>query len=132
MSLSIFWINFDITFKSPISSVKLEEITGKPVAIVEGTPFGIEVDGYIREYGVTHYRKSSAIAFAKSNLYENDTFLKFIPHKVNVADLFVIEESEIQSEIYDDEDIGDSIIQDPREKGIYYHSGRCFYFEDGS
>lgn len=130
MSNTIFWIQFDISFLKPVLDKEFE-ILFEPISnVVEGSPDPFYVYGYITIFGVTHDDYEKAISEAKSSLLEEDKFLHYIEHKINVTYLSIIEHKELQQEIYDDDEINEFLIQDPKLPGVYYRSARAFYWDD--
>jgi len=123
----IFWINVDVAFKEPLLAEYLHsqlEIFGG-----EGEPSGDYLLGYIKTFGITNLDQEKA----KSRIIKEikqQPFMIGIGFDVDFFEVGVIQEEEIEEEIYNDEDIEGAIHQDPRKIGFYYKSGRAFYSDD--
>lgn len=116
--VQVYWLAIDISFSPPLIFADNEE----------GST-GEKAFGALIEIGVTETSEEDAKKQAISHIRE---FSDWDNSQYSVAfdHIGVIETNDIQSEIYGDNDICDSLIQNPSQKGIWYRSGFAFYTDE--
>jgi len=115
--LNIYWIDIDIVFNSPM-----------PV-YDQDNKHDESVYGAIMEVGITDDSEENAktqVTSMISNLTDWDSS----SYTVKFERIGIIDKDNVHSEIYTDEDVRDSLLQDPLKKGIWYKTGFGFYNEN--
>ncbi|MFH2067331.1 MAG: hypothetical protein ABIK15_19175 [Pseudomonadota bacterium] len=116
--MKIFWINLEINFKKALLVFNQDS---------KALPKGSK--GFFQEIGCSANDETEAQGFIKGYLNE----LQWIDYQ-NVDVIFnrigEISAEEVDSEIYGDIEIKDSLIADPYEQGIWYLSGKAFFTDE--
>ena len=86
-------------------------------------------DGAFLEVGVTNESETSA-AKVIEDMISQITGWDNKKYTTKLDRVGIIDINDIQIEIYADDDINESLIQDPLHKGIWYRSGFAFYTDD--
>jgi len=86
--------------------------------------------GFFKEIGITANSEKSAKSLLQQYL---TTVNKISPSKIDIEyqHIGVISHDEVQTEIYEDKDINNSLLQSPFNEGVWYSSG-CGFYDDKS
>ena len=113
--MPIYYVNLDVRFKRP-----LDLFEG------DGSVATKKIAGYLQGVGATFPNPAtleSAIADVVFQDQDEDTSNVEIVYDY----VGIIPEEDLQSEIYDDEDIKDSLISSPYAVGVWYKTGKGYY-----
>jgi len=120
--MPIYWIKLDVTF----------EIGSGPDAPDELCEGGEKrrLDGYFQNFGCTCDTDEELIerihTYVQKDLKDLMDPTEF---SLTFEEIGIIDENELQTEIYEDVDVKDSLIMSPKEQGIWYSSGRGYYID---
>lgn len=118
--MNIYWVGFTVNFNKPISV--FEDDTSKSDS---------SAYGFFQEIGCTSDNEEETKQIIVDYLSQIPWF-DLALSEIVFDRLGIISMNEVQSEIYGDPDIKDSLISDPLKKGIWYASGRAFYSDEMS
>jgi hypothetical protein len=110
---NIYWVNIDVRFRRPLD-----------LHLEGGRVKKRNVLGFLQEVGLTAPRDCDVREIIAASLLDSDEKKNC---EVNLEHIGVIQEADLQREIFDDKDIQDSLTGDPMTPGIWYRSGRGYY-----
>ena len=113
--MSIYWIELEVGFHKPM-----------PVNEEDSDIATTYANGFIQQIGCTADSEEGAKQMVSDYLI-NLAWLDLQMSKVNYDRIGIISDNDVQSDIYEDNDIRDSIISNPFDKGIWYISGKAFF-----
>ena len=111
--MPIYYVNLDVRFKRPLDLI--EE---------DGSVAMKKITGYLQEVGAT-FPNSATLERAITDLVVNDTDASNV--EIVYDHVGIIPEEDLQSEVYDDEDIKDSLIAAPAAVGVWFKTGKGYY-----
>jgi len=113
--MHIYYTTIDVQFKKPLHLIDDKKRLRKTFLL-----------GFMQEFGCTaetiEHMKGCIVASLDRSDVKNAN--------VVFESVFEIKENEIENEIYGDKDIGDALQGDPRKCGVWYKTGRAFYYPD--
>ncbi len=113
--MNIYWINIEVNFDDDI-----------PIINTDDNETLKNAQGFFQEFGCTDANENDAKNLINEYLKETNDF-KTSKMKTNFNRVATINFNDIDSEIYGDDDIKDSLLSNPTLKGIWYASGRAFF-----
>ena len=118
--LTVYWLSIDASFDTRIQIFDENEIETDDFAY-----------GFFKEFGITASSEEMAKKFLQEYIYSKD---QFSPSNTNIKyeHIGVIPHNDVQKEIYEDEEIKDSLLQSPYAEGIWYTTGCGFYNDKNS
>ena len=118
--LTIYWLSINASFINPWRIFDESDKATDELAY-----------GFFKEIGITANSEESAKSSLQQHLATVD---KISPSKINIGyqHVGIISHEEVQKEIYEDNDINDSLLQSPFNEGVLYSSGCGFYNDKNS
>jgi len=116
--VNIYWVGLTINFNKPISVFEDELSDSKCFAY-----------GFFQEIGCTGDNEEKMKDMIIEHLSQFP-WLDMLQSGVSFDRIGLISMEEVQSEIYGDPDVKDSLISDPLLKGIWYLSGKAFFSDE--
>ena len=113
--MNIYWVELEVIFFNPM-----------PINDENSRETTSYANGFFQEIGCTSNSEEEAKQLIGSYLCDLAWF-DLTMSQINYERIGLISEDEIETEIYGDPDIKDSIISNPLDKGIWYLSGKAFY-----
>ena len=110
----IFWIQADIVLQHPITVVNPEP----------GESPGIQ--GALMEFGVTASSQAAALAKVGEFVARLDQFAG-LQHHIEYPYIGEIDRSDVQAEIFADEEVAPALLADPLHAGLWYRTGVGWY-----
>jgi hypothetical protein len=109
----IYYVNIDVRFKKKLV-LKFKDYSDQKM-----------IKGYLQEIGCTapsedEMKKMIKALVLQTELESNAT--------IRYERIGIIRDNDIQKEIYEDCDIASSLIGDPIKTGIWYKTGRGYYY----
>ena len=87
------------------------------------------VDGAFMEFGVTAIDDGDARSRVEAWIANSDQF-KDLQYRIEFDYLGVIDREDLQSEVYSDDEVVESLLSDPAEIGLWYRTGVAWYTDD--
>lgn len=109
----MYWIRVEITFETPLTFISQN-----------GQETGELARGAIMAFGVTAANDEAAIGLVRAAIRDDARFRNLA---YTTAIDFLGEIEDLQSDIYDDEEVASALTQDPRAYGLWYRSGAGWY-----
>ena len=117
--LNIYWLITNTVFSTPLS---MRDENGEEI--------NEYAYGYYKELGITASTEEHAKSICYNHLRITDDLST--SDIIQYEHIGLIPPSDVQSEILNDEDINDCLLQSPRKEGVWYVSGRGFYNDQDS
>lgn len=112
--LKIFWVNVDVSFNRPMDHFSINgKIRDKKVL------------GFIQDFGVSAFDEQEMWKLIENEIFRTDGSDNI--RKIELERVGLIKESDIQSEIFEDDEIIVKNQSDLGKSGIWYKSGRGYY-----
>ena len=112
--MTIYWVEIDVQFKYPME-------------LLNNTEGDHAISGYLQNIGAT-YPDEDEMKQAIQDFILTDDGMSIDNINVVYEYIGIISPSKVQTEIYEDLDIAESLRANPENKGIWYSTGRGFYF----
>lgn len=115
--MPIYWLNIDVKFKKPMDFEDEED----------DETINRKIVGYLQNIGATFPNEQELKASVQSLVDED-----FDKNDVEIVyeHVGVIAPNKIKEEIYDDGDVMHNLRSEPTENGIWYRTGRGFYWDE--
>ena len=114
--LNVFYISLEVTFSEPLHIID-EQCSASAMS----------VGGYFQEIGITAHDDSEARGIIESLVHNEFPVSECT---IRFSRIGIIDSAHIKSEIFDDDDIHDSLIQNPLLPGIWYKTGHAYYYDE--
>ena len=109
--MPIYWLNIDVKFT-------------KPMPVEDERTSSQKACGYMQDLGATYPNEEALKSAIASFVYQT---IDAASVEINYEYIGIISPDDIQKEIYEDEDVAQSLCSDPIKDGIWYRTGRGFY-----
>ena len=116
--MTIYWVNIEVNFNHPMDLMD-DENRALPQKVV----------GFLQEFGCTCEDENKLKQTVKDYLKELD-WMSFPESEVTFDRIGEINPSELSSEIYEDPEIRDALIANPKKEGLWYASGKAFFSDN--
>lgn len=114
-NLLIFYVTIDVIFKHPLDFIDEKNLKKKRTVV-----------GFIQEIGCTaeseECMRKVVLALVLREHERNTTTAVF-------SRIGIIAKSKLKEEIYDDGDVSVALLGDPLKSGVWYKTGRGYYYE---
>lgn len=107
---NIFWVSIDVRFIKPIDYITEKGINKKENVI-----------GFSQDIGITYSDEKDVLKLIIEELIDIEERNNC---EVKIDRIGIIQEKDLQKEVYEDKDIQHSLLGDPKMNGIWYKTGR--------
>jgi hypothetical protein len=114
----IFWIRVDLRLDKPLTVLDESHAVHSEAAL-----------GALMEFGVTAETEERARKIVEDWFGADERF-RGLTYRLEFEYIGEIDRSELQSEVYADEDVADGLLADPANKGLWYRTGVGWYDEE--
>ncbi|XHR28146.1 MAG: hypothetical protein ACFUZC_19735 [Chthoniobacteraceae bacterium] len=112
----------DVTFVRPLQGVDLTQQGRVSIEKIEAR----KILGFVQEFGCTADSQLEMQEMVRAIVLAREDEENAIIHFDRIGE---IAPEDLESEIYQDEDIALALMRAPTSKGIWYQTGRAFYHD---
>ncbi len=116
MKEKIYWVTMEVAYHKPMNILEASE---KPEE-------DCLVGGYFQVFGCTSLRKKKMKDMITSYLENADNFNRG-QSNITFDEIEIIDDMDLDDFINKDDKIRNHLLGNPKEEGIWYHTGRIFF-----